>query len=171
MNGKIGVKCEKNGKNAGKVVPYLTKGGLRSGEKLYEEKLMAEEGLKKTKNELIHIKEDGCYADKEVLDLVKKMFLMAKETGALKHVTRWLNKEQIPTSVAFLNAQGIGMTEKVKKWTSEKVWGVTKKEEYVSYCRHYEKCRALGRHCDRKPIIDRALFDEVNEKCRYRKNR
>lgn len=31
--------------------------GLRSGEKLYEEKLMAEEGLKKTKNDLIHI---GC---------------------------------------------------------------------------------------------------------------
>lgn len=31
--------------------------GLRRGEKLYEEKLMAEEGLKKTKNKLIHI---GC---------------------------------------------------------------------------------------------------------------
>lgn len=31
--------------------------GLRSGEKLFEEKLMAEEGLKKTKNKLIHI---GC---------------------------------------------------------------------------------------------------------------
>lgn len=31
--------------------------GLRPGEKLYEEKLMAEEGLKKTRNELIHI---GC---------------------------------------------------------------------------------------------------------------
>lgn len=29
--------------------------GLRPGEKLYEEKLMAEEGLKRTKNELIHI--------------------------------------------------------------------------------------------------------------------
>ncbi len=29
--------------------------GLRPGEKLYEEKLMEEEGLKKTKNELIHI--------------------------------------------------------------------------------------------------------------------
>ena len=28
---------------------------MRSGEKLYEEKLMAEEGLKKTDNELIHI--------------------------------------------------------------------------------------------------------------------
>lgn len=31
--------------------------GLRSGEKLFEEKLMAEEGLKETENELIHI---GC---------------------------------------------------------------------------------------------------------------
>lgn len=31
--------------------------GLRPGEKLYEEKLMAEEGLKKTENDLIHI---GC---------------------------------------------------------------------------------------------------------------
>lgn len=40
-----------------KVVPYLTYLGLRPGEKLYEEKLMAEEGLKKTKNDLIHI---GC---------------------------------------------------------------------------------------------------------------
>ena len=35
----------------------LTYTGLRPGEKLYEEKLMAEEGLKKTKNDLIHI---GC---------------------------------------------------------------------------------------------------------------
>ena len=31
--------------------------GLRPGEKLFEEKLMAEEGLKRTENELIHI---GC---------------------------------------------------------------------------------------------------------------
>ena len=31
--------------------------GLRPGEKLYEEKLMAEEGLKRTENKLIHI---GC---------------------------------------------------------------------------------------------------------------
>ena len=29
--------------------------GLRPGEKLYEEKLMAEEGMKKTDNELIHV--------------------------------------------------------------------------------------------------------------------
>ena len=31
--------------------------GLRPGEKLYEEKLMAEEGLRRTENKLIHI---GC---------------------------------------------------------------------------------------------------------------
>ena len=31
--------------------------GLRPGEKLFEEKLMAEEGLKRTENDLIHI---GC---------------------------------------------------------------------------------------------------------------
>ena len=35
----------------------MTLAGLRPGEKLYEEKLMAEEGLKKTANDLIHI---GC---------------------------------------------------------------------------------------------------------------
>ena len=29
--------------------------GLRPGEKLFEEKLMAEEGLKKTNNDLIHM--------------------------------------------------------------------------------------------------------------------
>jgi FlaA1/EpsC-like NDP-sugar epimerase len=35
----------------------ITYTGLRPGEKLYEEKLMAEEGLRKTENDLIHI---GC---------------------------------------------------------------------------------------------------------------
>ena len=33
----------------------MTLAGLRPGEKLYEEKLMAEEGLTKTDNDLIHI--------------------------------------------------------------------------------------------------------------------
>ncbi len=35
----------------------LNTSGLRPGEKLFEEKLTAEEGLKKTQNDLIHI---GC---------------------------------------------------------------------------------------------------------------
>lgn len=52
--------------------------GLRPGEKLYEEKLMAEEGLKTTPNQLIHI---GCpiaFDEKEFLDqmqiLMKKSY-------------------------------------------------------------------------------------------------
>lgn len=44
--------------------------GLRPGEKLYEEKLMAEEGLKKTRNELIHI---GCPSPFEVETFLKEL--------------------------------------------------------------------------------------------------
>lgn len=44
--------------------------GLRPGEKLYEEKLMAEEGLKKTRNELIHI---GCPIPFEVETFLKEL--------------------------------------------------------------------------------------------------
>ena len=44
--------------------------GLSPGEKLYEEKLMAEEGLKKTRNELIHI---GCPIPFEVETFLKEL--------------------------------------------------------------------------------------------------
>lgn len=47
--------------------------GLRPGEKLYEEKLMAEEGLKKTENDLIHI---GCpieFNTEEFLEKLEKL--------------------------------------------------------------------------------------------------
>ncbi len=51
--------------------------GLRPGEKLYEEKLMAEEGLRKTDNELIHI---GCpipFDNDIFLRQLKKLMLSA----------------------------------------------------------------------------------------------
>lgn len=44
--------------------------GLRPGEKLYEEKLMAEEGLKKTKNDLIHI---GCPIPFDVEEFLEEL--------------------------------------------------------------------------------------------------
>lgn len=44
--------------------------GLRPGEKLFEEKLMAEEGLKKTKNDLIHI---GCPIPFDVEEFLKQL--------------------------------------------------------------------------------------------------
>lgn len=48
----------------------LTYTGLRNGEKLYEEKLMAEEGLKRTKNELIHI---GCPIPFDIEEFLKQL--------------------------------------------------------------------------------------------------
>ena len=48
----------------------LTYTGLRPGEKLYEEKLMAEEGLKKTKNDLIHI---GCPIPFDVGEFLREL--------------------------------------------------------------------------------------------------
>lgn len=44
--------------------------GLRPGEKLYEEKLMAEEGLKKTENDLIHI---GCPIPFDIEEFLDKL--------------------------------------------------------------------------------------------------
>ena len=49
--------------------------GLRAGEKLFEEKLMAEEGLKKTDNKLIHI---GCpipFDENEFLDNLEELMM------------------------------------------------------------------------------------------------
>ncbi|MDO5390498.1 MAG: nucleoside-diphosphate sugar epimerase/dehydratase [Eubacteriales bacterium] len=48
----------------------ITYTGLRSGEKLYEEKLMSEEGLKKTKNDLIHI---GCPIPFDIEEFLQKL--------------------------------------------------------------------------------------------------
>ncbi len=49
--------------------------GLRPGEKLYEEKLMAEEGLKKTENDLIHI---GCPIPFDTDEFLGQLQLLAE---------------------------------------------------------------------------------------------
>lgn len=51
--------------------------GLRPGEKLYEEKLMAEEGLKKTENELIHI---GCPIPFDSEEFLKQMKILMQKS-------------------------------------------------------------------------------------------
>ena len=51
--------------------------GLRPGEKLYEEKLMAEEGMKKTANELIHIGNPIPFDTEEFLSQLKKLMQAA----------------------------------------------------------------------------------------------
>lgn len=51
--------------------------GLRPGEKLYEEKLMAEEGLSKTENELIFIGKPIAFDEEEFLRKLEKLMLVA----------------------------------------------------------------------------------------------
>lgn len=53
--------------------------GLRPGEKLFEEKLMAEEGLKKTDNDLIHIGQPIPFETDEFLGGLEKLMELAYE--------------------------------------------------------------------------------------------
>ena len=62
--------------------------GLRPGEKLYEEKLMAEEGLEKTDNDLIHIGKPLDFDENEFLKNLEKLTIAA-----------YSNKEEIIRSV------------------------------------------------------------------------
>ena len=55
--------------------------GLRPGEKLYEEKLMAEEGLKKTDDKLIHIAEPIEFNSDEFIDDLNQLMYQAYENN------------------------------------------------------------------------------------------
>lgn len=55
--------------------------GLRPGEKLYEEKLMEEEGLRKTKNKLIHIGKPIPIDDKWLLEKLDELEIKCKENS------------------------------------------------------------------------------------------
>ena len=79
--------------------------GLRPGEKLYEEKLMSEEGLKTTSNKLIHI---GCPIafdhDQFLKDLIELMRVAYTNTDAIRELVAKMvptyhpKKEQIHSS-------------------------------------------------------------------------
>jgi FlaA1/EpsC-like NDP-sugar epimerase len=68
--------------------------GLRPGEKLYEERLMAEEGLQKTPNGLINIAKPIELDETEFWATLDKLFVMVgKETDEMKTIV----KELVPT--------------------------------------------------------------------------
>ena len=56
--------------------------GLRPGEKLYEEKLMAEEGLRKTENNLIHIGQPVAFDEDEFLKKLEGLMEVAYNNSA-----------------------------------------------------------------------------------------
>lgn len=68
--------------------------GLRPGEKLYEEKLMAEEGLKRTENELIHI---GCPIPFETDEFLKDLDNLMQAAYRNKEDIRARVKEIVTT--------------------------------------------------------------------------
>ena len=60
----------------------ITYTGLRSGEKLFEEKLMAEEGLMKTANDLIHIGQPIPFDTEQFLRDLKELVGASYENNA-----------------------------------------------------------------------------------------
>lgn len=68
--------------------------GLRPGEKLYEEKLMAEEGLKKTKNDQIHI---GCPIPFDIEEFLQQLAALLEAAYKNKKDMRERVREVVPT--------------------------------------------------------------------------
>lgn len=68
--------------------------GLRPGEKLYEEKLMAEEGMKTTPNQLIHI---GCPIPFDTTLFLEQMQVLMKRAYENDEEIRELVKEMVST--------------------------------------------------------------------------
>ncbi|MBR6399931.1 MAG: polysaccharide biosynthesis protein [Firmicutes bacterium] len=68
--------------------------GLRPGEKLYEEKLMAEEGLKKTANKLIHV---GCPIPFDSDEFLRKLDVLMQRAYANSDNIRELVADMVST--------------------------------------------------------------------------
>lgn len=82
--------------------------GLRPGEKLYEEKLMSEEGLKRTQNELIHIGSPIPFDTDEFLDQLKRLMEAAYEN---EESIRDIVSEVVPTYHPAQNSEKTGSLE------------------------------------------------------------
>lgn len=70
--------------------------GLRPGEKLYEEMLMAEEGLQETANKLIHIGKPIEFDEKEFFAELSELKEESKEELSNAEIKRWV-KKLVPT--------------------------------------------------------------------------
>ena len=68
--------------------------GLRPGEKLYEEKLMAEEGMKKTANDLIHV---GCPIPFETEEFLEQLKYLLRACYENHQEIRNIVAEMVPT--------------------------------------------------------------------------
>lgn len=70
--------------------------GLRPGEKLYEEMLMAEEGLKQTKNKLIHIGEPIEFDEEGFFKELEELAVESRDELSNEEIKEWV-KKLVPT--------------------------------------------------------------------------
>ena len=96
--------------------------GLRPGEKLYEELLMAEEGLQDTENKLIHI---GKPIEFEKKDFEKKLEIL-KETAYDEDAAaiKALVKEFVPTYKPGVQRYAREITQKLDGMVKDKPYDV-----------------------------------------------
>lgn len=85
-------------KMSGKNVPIEIV-GLRKGEKLYEELLMAEEGLIKTLHEKIMISKINAPTDEEISEMIKKLEDLINEKKISRKEVKDVIKEMVPTFI------------------------------------------------------------------------
>lgn len=85
-------------KMSGKNVPIEIV-GLRKGEKLYEELLMAEEGLIKTLHEKIMISRINAPTDEEIADMIKRLDILINEKNVSRKDVKDVIKEIVPTFI------------------------------------------------------------------------
>lgn len=88
--------------------------GLRPGEKLYEEKLMAEEGLKTTPNHLIHI---GCpipFDTEKFLNQLEVLMVLAYENTSPENIQR-----AVKDMVTTFHPDSEGSQDKLEELTPE----------------------------------------------------
>ena len=76
--------------------------GLRPGEKLYEEMLMAEEGLKQTKNKLIHIGAPIESDEEEYFKELEELAVESKDELSNEEIKEWV-KKLVPTYRPSIN--------------------------------------------------------------------
>ena len=91
--------------------------GLRPGEKLYEEKLMAEEGLQTTPNQLIHIAKPIAFDVEQFMDQIE---ILSEASYTNSAIIKQLVSEIIPTYHPKKKQDEIE-TRRIKKLNEEKV--------------------------------------------------
>ena len=85
-------------KMSGKDVPIEIV-GLRKGEKLYEELLMAEEGLIKTLHEKIMISRINAPTDEEITEMISQLDEIVKRKNVTRNEVKELVKKLVPTFI------------------------------------------------------------------------